>query len=712
MRNLLGRSLLAEVLIVTWATLCIMAYFIFSGSRSTVYGSTLAGWGSFGMKLARIDLIGYVWAFVRSLAGLVIFCLACLCAGAPLLPLILGVEGRSPVTTLRLAVCAATTFVIGQGFLSIALLTLAELDKLSPGPIVLVLAGAVLAGIPGLISYSRSHPPQTRLSFRDLDRPGDTWVLVLCAAIAVLTSLFAKARLSYDSVAIYFSDAKLTALTHSVRYFVGDTFVASVFHTAVVYSALIELFGDQTARMFSWISGLVVALVTVALAERVGLSSRARLMAAVLVMSTSALIDLMGDGKIDLTSGAPALIAIYWLVARGAKPGRDSSLLTGLLAGMAMAARPFNIPLLAMIIGLFATARALWGQGQSHASGWRGFCSSVLWISVGAAPWFAYHLLTNWIILGDPWSFVRNAMMVRPNDWQWTFSPASLWYFRLFYPVTVTFVNTPQSLGSVSPLVLASIPTLALPQVRQRIRLQGPYLWIEVAAAITLVAWILGTFLVFEIRYVFFLWMILYLPVAALLEAAVAGPASIVGRFVRLMILGVLGFMALRTIYIAVDTYAPINPQGNPQCYDLALCSFLTPINDAAQPGARVLTLNAFRYYLRPDLLQCSTSAEEYGRLQDASRVGGAAFWTEVYREGYHYVAYEREYSVRHLRLGLTPSPENAPPWLAIEPISGIPGDPQVAYAIEATDPPVQMGTECVRTGDHWELRPATPLSK
>lgn len=118
--------------------------------------------------------------------------------------------------------------------------------------------------------------------------------------------MYTSARLSYDSVAFYFSDAKITALTGISQSYAHDLFVVSSFHAGVSYSALILTFGDQAARMFSWVNGLVIIIFALALGEQFGLSKSSKRILLALLMTTTAFIDLFGDGKIDLTTSAPA----------------------------------------------------------------------------------------------------------------------------------------------------------------------------------------------------------------------------------------------------------------------------------------------------------------------------------------------------------------------------------------------------------------------
>jgi hypothetical protein len=86
------------------------------------------------------------------------------------------------------------------------------------------------------------------------------------------------------------------------------------------------------------------------------------------------------------------------------------------------------------------------------------------------------------------------------------------------------------------------------------------------------------------------------------------------------------------------------------------------------------------------------------------------AFWEEVYRQGYKYIAYENDYTIRHLQFAIIPSPDNTPRWIKLEPIFGVPGDLQVAYKINVSNPPVEIEATCQKNSlKGWEIRPPAP---
>lgn len=96
--------------------------------------------------------------------------------------------------------------------------------------------------------------------------------------------------------------------------------------------------------------------------------------------------------------------------------------------------------------------------------------------------------------------------------------------------------------------------------------------------------------------------------------------------------------------------------------------------------------------------------------MQTASTKGNLDFWEEVYRQGYKYIAYENDYTTRHLQLKIIPSPENTPDWIELESIFGEPGDLQIAYKIHILNPPFQTETTCQKNASGiWEIDSRVP---
>ena len=51
-------------------------------------------------------------------------------------------------------------------------------------------------------------------------------------------------------------------------------------------------FGDQAARLYSWASGIILILFSLALAKQLGLSNKGRVVLLAMIVSTTAILDL------------------------------------------------------------------------------------------------------------------------------------------------------------------------------------------------------------------------------------------------------------------------------------------------------------------------------------------------------------------------------------------------------------------------------------
>jgi hypothetical protein len=292
------------------------------------------------------------------------------------------------------------------------------------------------------------------------------------------------------------------------------------------------------------------------------------------------------------------------------------------------------------------------------------------------------------------------------DKWQWAFDPDYIWVIRILLPFVLTFLNTTQSIGVLTPMFLGFVPLLLVAEIRKKTNFSPALHKTSMAALATLLLWLLTFFTIMEIRYVFFLWIILYMPVAETIAVVFESRDFPLRKVLILAVSTLMIFNILRVTALSLDTYSPLDDKGNPQCRGHEFCDYLKPISEEAPQGARVLALSAFRYYLRTDLFVCSTFGDEYQLLHDASLKSADAFWEEAYRQGYSYVAYEANYSIRHLYIDFVPTPENTPSWMELTPMYAAPGDVAVAYRIKVTNPPVEMEKACMMNSNGvWEVQ-------
>lgn len=701
------------LLSLMWLVLCIAVFLYLPGRVSYVHWANLASWPLLAAKIERIQPLTFTINLFQSIAGIAIFVFASTLTGLGILRLLRANHGSGQAdSTFTHLAYWTTAALVGHGIFSLIFMTLAIYGWLTPWCVGMVLLLGTLSGLGMARGVDLSHLIKAGKIFKKSSNKVNNVIFGLAICILFFSLFYSSSRLSYDSVAVYFSNAKLTALTGKIQYFTNDSFVVSIFHTAIEFSAIMQIFGDHTARMFSWVSGLAIIVFSTALGERAGISRQAGKYLFLLLLTSTAFLDLMGDGKVDLISFLPAIAAIYWMTIESESQPSNKSLLLliGFLISLAMAARPFNIILVGAFTCLYYLLKAFLGQEHYGVPQYKRLANSLLWIGIGVVPLAAYHLYANWSLLGDPFAMISNTMKVDSSKWQWAFDRDQITLIRLLYPLAVTFLNTPQSLGTISPLFIAFLPSLLLEKIRKEITISKELRILLVVSLVILLCWVFILFTVFEIRYVIFLWIIFFMPLAEIMARALEDENRLLKDISNGAVVILLFFLAWRTIYISLDTYSPLDEQGNPQCSDSRFCEYLGPINKIASTGDRVLTLSAFRYYLRTDLFACSTKHDEYTVLQEMTARGPEAFWEEVYRQGYKYIAYENDYTTRHLQFEIIPSPDNTPKWVDLEPISGKPGDLQIAYKINVSNPPIESKKNCLKNSSGvWEVHSSIP---
>ena len=682
-----------------WALAVIVIFMYFPGALSHIHRATLYDSSMLPERLAKIPVAAYFWNTAVAFLGVAFFGLSCILLGMRIASVLHMDKVLNTNISSHWGAFLTTCFLIGNAVFSFIFLTLASLSYFSAVHSIIILS---LGFLSGLTKLKRIPAPTFRFNTNH-----EKIFAVLSITVLVVTLFQSASHLSYDASAIYFSVAKLTSLQHHAGYYLENTFPVSVLHSVISYTAVMQIFGDQSARIISWLFGVANIVIAVELADLVGTSTLARRILPILILTSTAFLDQLGDGKVELFSSAYALIAIYWLVTQIQVAGQNQafSFLAGCFIGFSCILRPYNV----FLLGIFVLAyfiqqikrgRFLFLEAAQH----------IAWMVLGASGFAIYHLALNKIILGSPFAFWTSVTGINPEG-PWDFKPEVIWIYRLLYPFVVTFKNTGASLGNITPLVLVFLPILAVREIRKNIILQKEAWQLIISAAIALISWVILFFAIVEVRYVLFLWIILFIPVSEIVARAFVTKNILLKNTAIWAVVLLMGFSLMRSAYISTFTYSPVDGKGNPQCFDNTVCGHFAAINKTADPGERVLTLSGYRYYLRIDLFSCSTNHTEYETLKDLSAQNADIFWLEVYRQGYGYIAYEKGYTTDHALFEIIPSPDNTPDWIKLEPIFGKPGDLQIAYKINVIDPPIRVETMCKRNevSGIWKVQPATP---
>ena len=678
-------SILANTGLVVWSIVCLAVFMYFPGAISHMQGASLYDFPTLPEKLARIHLTAFLSDTLTAFIGMLFFGVSCVSLGMKLISMLhldnlIKDDTRSPKGILL-----PTYFLIGNAGFSFIFLTLAALSQLTRPYSIIILSLGLLSGI----THFRKLPiPAIHFS------TGYEKIVAILSLAILIASLFqSSARISYDASAVYFSDAKLTAFEHHIGYFLENTFLISVFHSVIQFTAVMQIFGDQSARMISWLFGIANILLAVELAKLVGVSALTRRILPVLILTSTAFLDQMGDGKVELFSSAYSLAAVYWLVLKN-PPSRQSQplyFLSGIFIGFACILRPYNVFLLGIFVFIYVAQQIKAGMFSIRQA-----AQHLAWMALGAIGFAIYHLFMNEAILGSPFAFWTSLTKINPTDGPWDFKPETIWIYRLLYPFVVSFKNNGATLGNITPFVLVFLPILVVKKIREHIVIPKDVAQVAAAAGIALFSWIILSFAIVEVRYVLFLWFILFILIAEIIAktSEVGNPPLRITAAMSTILL--MSFILIRSMYISIATYSPLDAQGNPQCTNTAICGHIAPINETAAPDERVLMLSAYRYYLRADLLICSSKNDEYTKLQDLSTRSPDEFWLEVYRQGYKYIAYENDYAVHHLGFKNFPGPDSTPKWIELVPLYKSIDGLQAAYKIIITDPSLTLNNGCI----------------
>lgn len=542
--NPTSRHYFLRLILMSWLVICLSVFIIIS-RNGFVQIVSITNWQAFLDMLTRIPPMLFAYKLLGALLGVMIFSLSCTSLGFFFLHKI-TLTGSSTMAW------GVTAFLLGEIFYSLIFLTVIGLYRLTPSFVLGCLLTGFLAGLRPLQIFIALISPPSRLTtaFQRSERI----ILALTLIILFFCLFLAFTRLGYDAAAEYFSHAKIMAVTQlPVFFYPNEYFVVSSFHPGILFTAIIQLFSDQAARMLSWVNGIAILLIGLAIGQELGLTSRARLWFLVLMVTTTAFIDLLGDGKIELISTAPILASIYWLIWSVEHPARGTYVLAGVLSGFAIISRPYNIFLVSLFIALFLTSSAII-QYRSGRFSLKQFIRPILWLVLPLLAMGTFHLLQNWIWLRSPIAPLTYARGLDNADWQWVVDPAYLTFYRLLYPFTLTFLNSQQSLGNISPLLVGLLPFLLLAEVRMHIEFSTLSKQLLLVTILTLLAWITISFTVLEIRYVMFLWVLLFLLTAQVIENVLRHGGI---QPVRYLLIIFLAIICARTVVIAITTYLP-----------------------------------------------------------------------------------------------------------------------------------------------------------
>ncbi len=652
------KRIYSVILLFSWELICLY-FFVVTQHKSGVHLFSFVDVGWETIRFTGFNFWIFLFTLSTSLLGVMLFSLSIVGFGMTFIYLI----DRENVTAGEGGKIGVTAFGIGQSIFSLLIFVPLLIAKQLPSSYTFSL---FLVGLIFLFVYifHRRHKFIEGITHTAVSLLSNSKALILlfCIIVFGLAILYSSSRLSYDAASQYFAQAKIIAVSEKLFLLsLKDNFVGSALYLEGIYAALIQLFGDQAARLYSWVNGLIILLSSMMIGEKVGLSRQARRLFLVFPLTTTAFVDLLGDGKIELAGTSVILIAVYWFLESLQTRSTFSFIMIGLLVGFAIVGRPYNAILIGVLfVSLFLLSFYTQDEKKAFLSVYAdGF---VRWAFPFLMLWGISYLIVNAAVSGNP---LATLSVFNFNSDDWPFSPTGTQaiILILLYPFSITFTALLFDIpGAISPLFLAFLPLLFFKSTRRVRAFSKELIFISLASLVTLYFWVgfVGTIHILEARYVLFLWLLLFLLIAQLVEKATQ--QSFFSKIqIHLILILILSFMAFRITLIALSTYSPLDDNNAFHCRDLPQCAFFEPVNRLADSGDRVLVLAPYRYYLRPDLFACASNGDDYRALEKAITQGVDEFWREIKRQGYRFIIYDSFYNAYILRFRTLPDLSASP---------------------------------------------------
>jgi hypothetical protein len=633
------------------------------------------------------------------------YSLACLGAGNLVLQLLTA--GVDRIERISAGTVLATAFILGQGVLASLWMFLALAGRLSIQVVgILCFVFVVIGAYVGRNLFS-GFKKQIVSIWHELRQ--DTWGWQLVAGLTVVLCLLWATSLGRplvgDGPAFYFALGKLIAFSHRLTPLPGyETFTNIGLIGELHFAALMVLHSPEAAKLFSWPTISMAGIMLVSLGRATGMGRRGQWLTLSMLFSSSAVIWLSGDGKVDLFAAALGLAAFYWAVQIRFTRTKWVLFLTGLFSGFSIVAKLSYAPVIIVTIALLV----LWGHATELKTKdqWRSALRSLLGgsavILVGVVLAFIPHFVKNGLLFHNPLSpFGAGDSSWSSQVW---YGPEVTRHLLLTYPLALTYGSFWAQYGNLSPLLLAFFPLMFyLP--RPRPFFSSLLVLVTLIALAGIVAWILYRPSVFSPRYILAVLLLLIL-----LPARSAEYASLREKKPRLLAAGILFSTIVTLVATGLYFFSYVFLPGNSVEYlmgaadecgrDGDTCKAINKINRTAEAGSRVYLASYQRYWFRGDLLQC-LSGKQDEILDDSAN---EQLWLNLHENGFDFLFIDTSthmYMLEWLDL------EHVPAWVELKQIYK--KAPFLVYELKFNDPPttVQPAT-CQRLSSStiWEVDP------
>ncbi|USQ13614.1 glycosyltransferase family 39 protein [Legionella lytica] len=534
------------------------------------------------------------------------------------------------------------------------------------------------------------------------------WKIMLIALLCVLC-LLGMASVSYppigDAEAFYMVLPKLMAATHRLKpvnnyYAFSQIGLFGELH----HAALMAMNSEQAAKFFVWLTGFAVIGFILSLCTEAGVRARGKIIALILLMTSTTYTAYLYDGKVDIFATALGLAACYWALQTNKNSGLLPYILTGLFAGLACIAKFSYIPMMLTAVFLIV----LWNHWKSlfQLKTLRSVAILGAVFLVAMLP----HFIKNAILFNEPFApfyFFKSA----GSNWtdQIWYTPETIRYILLTYPFALTFGKYSLLGGNLSPLVLLFIPLFLLAK-KEQWKLTEPLVQMIVVSISCLVIWMICRPSVLCPRCILPT-LLLFIPVSSWCAEKVILTKNYNSLKIAIFFSLIIAlYTCLPAGVLPVQTLAAKFSDCLKSNFHDAKCSKVYPpeselqelatgiqhVNQIAKKGDRVFVMGWYTYHLREDLLQCINGA---GRKDSTVYSAENKRWIHLFENGFKFLVVQDN---KTFEVG------EIPPWLTINEVYK--DQRTKVYAILAKDSlhKPKYSSRLKNHAPEWEIVPLT----
>jgi len=519
-----------------------------------------------------------------------------------LLPTKSGDSGSSAGTR------TATRFLLGQGLLANLWVILALMHVFSPLLVKGIIAGLLIVGVMSNYRLLVGTAKQLwGIGQEWLREKEDVKLFILAGLFIWLAWLASIGRPStFDGTRFYLALPKVISTSEQLKPLPGFEDATSFgLQGEMHFAALMTMGSPESIQVFSWLTLTAGIICLLALGRRAGLHRRGQWLALAMILTSSAIIELSGSGKTDMYGAAFAFAAYYWAFRIEGKDRMRASILTGLFGGLAIVAKisyaASFLPSLAVIL-----VWRIFTQDAEKTLPTR-ILTFVL-IGISAILVVAPQPIKNQILFGNPLAPIGMNDVFEQN---W-YGPDTIQRIRLSLPFALTFGDYWAQIGGITPLVLMFVPLLFfLPKPRHL--LKNPLVTLSIASLAGLTCWFIFRPATFAPRYFLGCLLLLILPTSKAAEYfSSQGNTNrrLISTAALLTILA-MGLFYSTNVFLPKQTFELLVKQELDCELNPIQCEISNHINKRLKPGERIFTHDAYRYWLRTDLIQCALTTSE-----------------------------------------------------------------------------------------------------